>query len=299
MDGCIIFVCFSHPFFVARETLSSMEKWLKNKFGKEEYINMITSTSNQQIKKIIQLAKKGKVRREEDVFLVEGLRMYQEAPQEKIVKTYVSESFWKKEQKRFQDKEIEIVEDRIFQSASDTITPQGILSIVRQYHYQMEEFWKKENPFFLVLENIQDPGNMGTIFRTAEGAGVDGIFLSKDCVDIYNPKVIRSTMGSIYRMPFLYTDCVTDLVTQLQNKKVRVFAAHLKGEKNYDQENYLSGTAFLIGNEGNGLTEELAQKADCYIKIPMAGKVESLNAAVAASILMYEVSRQRRGRREI
>lgn len=225
--------------------------------------------------------------------------MYQEAPQEKIVKTYVSESFWKKEQKRFQDKEIEIVEDRIFQSASDTITPQGILSIVRQYHYQMEEFWKKENPFFLVLENIQDPGNMGTIFRTAEGAGVDGIFLSKDCVDIYNPKVIRSTMGSIYRMPFLYTDCVTDLVTQLQNKKVRVFAAHLKGEKNYDQENYLSGTAFLIGNEGNGLTEELAQKADCYIKIPMAGKVESLNAAVAASILMYEVSRQRRGRREI
>ena len=225
--------------------------------------------------------------------------MYQEAPQEKIVKTYVSESFWKREQKRFQDKEIEIVEDRIFQNASDTITPQGILSIVRQYHYQMEEFWKKENPFFLVLENIQDPGNMGTIFRTAEGAGVDGIFLSKDCVDIYNPKVIRSTMGSIYRMPFLYTDCVTDLVTQLQNKKVRVFAAHLKGEKNYDQENYLSGTAFLIGNEGNGLTEELAQKADCYIKIPMAGKVESLNAAVAASILMYEVSRQRRGRREI
>lgn len=225
--------------------------------------------------------------------------MYQEAPQEKIVKTYVSESFWKKEQKRFQDKEIEIVEDRIFQSASDTITPQGILSIVRQYHYQMEEFWKKENPFFLVLENIQDPGNMGTIFRTAEGAGVDGIFLSKDCVDIYNPKVIRSTMGSIYRMPFLYTDCVKDLVTQLQNKKVRVFAAHLKGEKNYDQENYLSGTAFLIGNEGNGLTEELAQKADCYIKIPMAGKVESLNAAVAASILMYEVSRQRRGRREM
>ena len=163
---------------------------------------MITSTSNQQMKKILQLAKKGKVRKEEDAFLVEGIRMYQEAPQERIVKTYVSESFGKESGKKFKDRKIEVVEDRVFQSVSDTMTPQGILSIVRQFHYREEDFWKKKNPFFLVLENLQDPGNMGTIFRTAEGAGADGIFLSRDCVDLYNPKVIRSTMGSIYRMPF-------------------------------------------------------------------------------------------------
>ncbi len=255
---------------------------------------MITSTSNQQMKKILQLAKKGKVRKEEDAFLVEGIRMYQEAPQERIVKTYVSESFWKREREKFKDRKIEVVEDRVFQSVSDTMTPQGILSIVRQFHYREEDFWKKKNPFFLVLENLQDPGNMGTIFRTAEGAGADGIFLSRDCVDLYNPKVIRSTMGSIYRMPFLYVDSAAELAAELQRRDVRVFAAHLKGEKSYDKESYLSGTAFLIGNEGNGLTEELAEKADSYIKIPMAGKVESLNAAMAAGILMYEVSRQRR-----
>lgn len=257
---------------------------------------MITSTSNQQIKNIIQLGKKGKARREQDVFLVEGLRMYQEAPREQIVKTYVSESFYRKEKRILSDQMVEIVEDRVFQSAADTRTPQGILSIVRQYHYEMEDLLKKEHSFFLVLENLQDPGNVGTILRTAEGAGVDGIFLSRDCVDIYNPKVIRSTMGSIYRMPFLYVDSASETVEQLQKKGIRVFAAHLKGEEAYDREDYTSGTAFLIGNEGNGLTEELAEKADCYVKIPMEGSVESLNASIAAGILMYEVSRQRRGR---
>ena len=255
---------------------------------------MITSTSNQQIKKIIQLAKKAKTRKEEDAFLVEGLRMYQEAPGERIIKTYVSESFYKKEKRLFVEKEVEIVEDRVFQSASDTMTPQGILSIVRQYHYKIEDFWKKSHPFFMILENIQDPGNLGTIFRTAEGAGVEGIFLTRDCVDIYNPKVIRSTMGSIYRMPFLYIDSGIDMVYDIQKRGIRVFAAHLQAKQNYDTEDYTKGTAFLIGNEGNGLTEELARMADCYIKIPMQGKVESLNAAMAAGILMYEVSRQRR-----
>ena len=112
---------------------------------------MITSISNQQIKNIIRLEKKGKARKEQDVFLVEGIRMYQEAPKEKIVKTYVSESFYKKEKGMFSDKEVEIVEDRVFQSASDTMTQQGVLSIVNQYHYNMEAFWKRENPFFLVL----------------------------------------------------------------------------------------------------------------------------------------------------
>lgn len=256
--------------------------------------DMITSTSNQQIKNIVQLAKKGKARREQDVFLVEGLRMYQEAPKERIVKTYVSESFYKKEKKILSDEKIEIVEDRVFASASDTMTPQGVLSIVKQYHYEKKDFWKKEQPFFLVLENLQDPGNLGTIFRTAEGAGVDGIFLSRDCVDLYNPKVIRSTMGSVYRMPFFYVDSAEETVESLKEQGVKVFAAHLKGRQSYNQENYTSACAFLIGNEGNGLTEQLASHADCYVKIPMEGKVESLNAAMAAGILMYEVNRQRR-----
>ena len=147
-----------------------------------------------------------------------------------------------------------------------------------------------KRPLFLILEDIQDPGNLGTMIRTGEGAGVDGILMSKGTVDIYNPKTIRSTMGSLYRVPFLYTGDLTQTIGQLQKTGIRVYAAHLKGTKSYREPDYAEGAAFLIGNEGNGLKEETAALADEYIRIPMQGKLESLNAAVAAALLMYEVA---------
>ena len=118
--------------------------------------------------------------------------------------------------------------------------------------------------------------------------------MSSRTVDIYNPKTIRSTMGSIYRIPFLYENDLAESIRKLQEKKIAVYAAHLQGAKIYDACTYRSGTAFLIGNEANGLREETAARADASVKIPMAGKVESLNAAVAASILLFEAARQRR-----
>ena len=188
-----------------------------------------------------------------------------------------------------------MVKDSVFAQMSDTLTPQGVLTVVRQYHYTMEELMgEKEHPLFLVLEDLQDPGNMGTIFRTAEGAGVDGIFMSANCVDIYNPKTIRSTMGSIYRVPFVIAPDLEEVFAWFKKQRVRSYAAHLKGKGWYDEESYTGGTAFLIGNEGNGLTDATAGQADCLIKIPMKGQLESLNAGVAAAILMYEASRQRR-----
>ena len=147
----------------------------------------------------------------------------------------------------------------------------------------------------VIIEDLQDPGNLGTIFRTGEGAGVSGIIMSRGTVDIYNPKTIRSTMGSIYRVPFLYTDDLTAAAALLRERGVGVYAAHLGGSRMYDACDYKAGTAFLIGNEGNGLREETARCADCLIRIPMEGKLESLNASVAASLLLYEAYRQRRG----
>ena len=141
---------------------------------------------------------------------------------------------------------------------------------------------------------LQDPGNMGTIVRTAEGAGVTGVIMSRDCVDIYNPKTIRSTMGSIYRMPFYYAEDILKAIRKIKDAGIKVYAAHLDGEKSYDEEDYAFSCAFLIGNEGNGLREETSKMADHYIIIPMSGEVESLNAAIAASVLMFEVKRQRR-----
>lgn len=165
---------------------------------------------------------------------------------------------------------------------------------MRQQASDLPTLLRAEKPLLLLLENLQDPGNLGTILRTAEGAGVTGVILSKGCVDLYNPKTIRSTMGSVYRVPTLYTEDLRETVELLKAHGIRSFAAHLKGVNFYDQENYRGGTAFLIGNEGNGLTEELTEQADTLIRIPMEGKLESLNAGVASAILMYEAYRQRR-----
>ena len=257
---------------------------------------MITSTSNPQIKRLVQLQKKSKARSQEKVFVVEGLRMFVEVPKEQLQKVYVSETFYnkKKQELQFQNFPVEVLSDHVFEYVSDNKTPQGILCVVRQKNYELDILLQVENPHFMVLDNLQDPGNLGTILRTSEGAGVDAVFLSKDCVDIYNPKTIRSTMGSIYRMPFVYVEDLLELLDLFREKGILSYAAHLQGENNYDKENYRSGTAILIGNEGNGLRDEVAKKADIWVQIPMHGQVESLNAAIAASILMFEVARQRR-----
>ena len=257
---------------------------------------MITSNSNAQVKRLLQLQKKSKARDEEKVFLVEGLRMFSEVPAERVQKVYISESLYnkKKQELHLEKFSVEILSDSVFQYVSDTKTPQGILCIVEQKKYDIEELLNIENPHFMVLDNLQDPGNLGTIVRTAEGAGVDAIFLSKGSVDIYNPKTIRSTMGSIYRMPVVYVENLLELLNAFKQRGIKSYAAHLDGKNSYDKENYQSGTAILIGNEGNGLRDEIADSADVWVQIPMQGKVESLNAAIAASILMFEGYRQRR-----
>lgn len=257
---------------------------------------MITSTSNPQMKWLMQLQKKSKVRNEEKVFVVEGLRMFAEVPEERVKKVYISESLYnkKKEELRLDRFSVEVLSDSVFQHVSDTKTPQGILCVVSQKEYQLATLLDISNPHFMVLDNLQDPGNLGTIVRTAEGAGVDAVFLSKESVDIYNPKTIRSTMGSIYRMPVIYIEDLRELLDIFKQKGIKSYAAHLEGKNSYDKEDYQSGTAILIGNEGNGLRDEIAADADTWVQIPMQGKVESLNAAIAASILMFEVYRQRR-----
>lgn len=285
---------------------------------------MISSTTNKQVKFVNALVKKAKTRREEDLFVAEGLRMCSEIPKDRIHTLYISESFSKtKECKTLREgvKHIELVTDEVFKSLSDTQTPQGILALVKQYHYTLDEVTgktakekatasgqdadgsvqnrkKQENrkkpALLMVLETIQDPGNLGTILRAGEGAGVTGVVMDANTTDIYNPKVIRSTMGSVLRMPFVYVEDLHETLQELKNRNIRLFAAHLKGKQAYDLEDYTGDTAFLIGNEGNGLTDETAVMADTYVRIPMEGSVESLNAAVAASVLMFEAARQRR-----
>lgn len=259
---------------------------------------MITSISNTQIKQVCAYVSKAKERRKDKVFVVEGAKMFEEAPESWVKKVYVTEAFLQKYasgeiSQKLQKLAYETVSEEVFAKMSDTKTPQGILCVVSIPEYRLEDVLKDTNGVYILLEDIQDPGNLGTMIRTGEGAGIAGVIMTKETVDIFNPKTIRATMGSVYRVPFIYVDSLSDVIAILQQKGISVYAAHLKGEQYYDAFDYTKGGAFLIGNEGNGLREETANLADTYVKIPMAGKVESLNAAIATSLFMYEASRQR------
>ena len=244
----------------------------------------------------MQLNQKAKARREQGLFVAEGRKMFLEAPESWVSQVFVSETVSQDGELMSQAEKYpcEIVKDSVFRQMCDTKTPQGILTVLKLPSWSEEEVLAGKNPLVMVLEDLQDPGNAGTILRTGEGAGVSGVFLTKTCVDITNPKVIRSTMGSVLRVPFVYAPDLKEACEQMKKAGISLYAAHLKGMHNYDQEDYTKDTGFLIGNEAKGLTDEMAAVADTYIKIPMAGQVESLNAAVASSVLMFEAARQRR-----
>lgn len=266
---------------------------------------MINSTSNKQVKRAAALASKAKARKEEGLFVAEGARMCRELSPDQVEKLYVTEAFAsrKENQSWIQEFSWELVSEPVMKVMADTQTPQGVLALVRQFCYRLEDLLRPDEktgwpPCLMILETLQDPGNLGTILRAGEGAGISGVVMNRETADIYSPKVIRSTMGSILRVPFVYTDSLKEAAEQIKKAGIRIFAAHLQGKNAYDQEDYTGGCGFMIGNEGAGLSREAAALADCWIRIPMAGQVESLNASVAASVLMFEAARQRRNRRE-
>lgn len=275
---------------------------------------MITSASNNRIKNVIQLLSKSKARKQSGLFVVEGLRMAKEAPEALLQEVYVSEDFLQKEEncKAVESLGIahEVVANDVFRKMSDTVTPQGILCVLKQPSYTLEQVidcgnrlagdnsqetisTKSKAPLYLLAEDVQDPGNLGTMLRTGEGAGISGLIMTKGSADIFNPKVIRSTMGSIFRIPFCYVENMEETIKLLRGHQIKSYAAYLEGSVAYDEPSYIEGTALLIGNEGNGLKAQTALAADARIRIPMEGEVESLNAAISAAVLMYEAKRQR------
>lgn len=258
---------------------------------------MITSIHNPKIKRVCALQQKQKDRKTEKCFVVEGKKMMEEAPKELIEEIYITEAFMKANKSYldyFPLERCEIVSEKVLKHMSTFVTEQGILGVLKQQNFAFSTLNLEGNPLFIALENLQDPGNMGTIIRTADAVNARGIIISTGSVDIYNPKVVRATMGSIFRVPILVDVDIIKTLKRLKDNNINVYAAHLKGQVYYDEVQYLNGTCFLIGNEGNGLTNETAECADQFVKIPILSEVESLNASIAAGVLMYEAVRQRR-----
>lgn len=254
---------------------------------------------NPKIKNMALLQKKAKERRQQGLFVIEGRKMLEEilrdAP-DALAELYVTQDYisFPEHRAALADVRYEIVTENVMKSMAETIEPQGVLAAVRMPRYDKTQLLKRENAVWLALEDLRDPGNLGTILRTSEAAGVAGVILSRNSVDIYNPKVIRSTMGAVFRVPHFYAEDFLSELEDLKKGGACLYAAHLEGTKAYDELSYAGKTVLLIGNEANGLSREAAEKADCLVKIPMEGKTESLNAAVAAALLMYEAYRRRR-----
>ncbi len=255
---------------------------------------MISSLSNPQVKEIVLLQTKPRARRDSGLFVAEGLRLVEEIPDNYLVKAFFAEGSDPGIIELAAKINAEEVSENVFRKMSSTQTPQGILAVARRPDWTLEDVCKAPVcRTIMILEDIQDPGNLGTIIRTGEGAGISGIIATHGTADLTNPKTVRSTMGSIFRVPYVVTDDLHETILSLKQRGFTIYAAALEGSVLYDVPDYTAPSAFLIGNEGNGLTAEAYAAADKAVRIPMSGMVESLNAAVASAILMYEARRQK------
>lgn len=258
----------------------------------------IISKDNERVKYTKSLLK-SKNRQKESKYIIEGYRILTLAIEcnADLDYVFINETFEDKEEhKNFLDilknKNIKIFRttNKIFKELIDTENTQGILGVVRFKAKKIEHNINCENKFVLILDRIQDPGNMGTIIRTADAAGVDAIIVLKGCVDIYNPKVIRSTMGSIFDMNIIH--CTQEeCLNELRNKNFKIVSSYLNTDNYYHETKYHEKTALVIGNEANGVNDELIKESDILVKIPIYGNAESLNAAISSAILMYEIKK--------
>ena len=259
---------------------------------------MITSKDNDKVKYTKSLLKT-KNRNKESKFIIEGYRILTLAIEcsANIEYVFINEDFENKQDhveflNLLENKNINIdkTTNKIFNDLVDTENTQGILGVVKFKSKNLQENLNDKDKFVLILDRIQDPGNMGTIIRTADAAGVDSIIALKGCVDIYNPKVIRSTMGSIFDMNIIYAS-QNECVDALKHHNFDIVSSYLNTDNYYNEVKYNNKVALVIGNEANGINDELVSMSDVLVKIPIYGNAESLNAAISSAILMYEIKK--------
>ena len=251
------------------------------------------SNENKLVKDTLKLKMK-KYRDAENKYVIEGIRFIEEAIKEERVQyiIYSSKLYETKGYDRVFDNTIEKyeVEDEVLKKICDTENPQGICAVVEKKMWDIKDI---KNNFVIVSDGIQDPGNLGTIIRTCDAAGAGGIVIIKGSVDVYSGKTLRSTMGSIFHLPVIFYDDFKSFAEDFRNEGYTIYASDIKASKYIYDCSFDKKTAVVIGNEANGILDEHIACSDISIKIPMPGRAESLNASTAASIIIYEVVRQR------
>lgn len=260
-------------------------------------MQVISSKDNEIVKNIKKLKEK-KYRDLENAYIIEGIKLVKEAIYEnaKIRQIIMCENY-------ADNKEIDketlyeiskynliYVTEKVFNTITDVKTPQGIIAIVEKNNSTCEINYSEE--IIIALDDVQDPGNLGTIIRTADSANLKQIILSKNSADPYNPKVVRSTMGGIFRVNIIEVDNLEETLKQTQKNGFKVMVTVLDTQKSIYDVNY-NKKVIIIGNEANGISKAIQNIADEKVKIPMLGKTESLNASVAAGVMIYEYVRRK------
>lgn len=260
----------------------------------------LTGSRNSIVKEVRSLKSKS-ARTEKKLYFIEGARFIAEALKENIDICYivVSETFASAggssellEQINHGRFDCYLLTDGLFESISDTQNPQGILAVLSQEKKQLRDSSIADG-LMVVLDAVKDPGNMGTIIRTADAAGCTGVIIPDGCVDIYNPKVLRATMGSVFHVPIYHCAGMTEAIGFSKQKGFLICASHLEGAVSIYQADLSGNVALVIGSEAEGISDETIRNADLLIRIPMAGRAESLNASAAAAVMMFEAMRQR------
>ncbi len=246
------------------------------------------------IYKLVRALSQKKVREKNGLFLIEGTRLIEEANSRgRKIKFFIINEIINNVPKINQDCQVLRFPNNLFKKISDTVNSQGIIAVVEQIEISLTDIILGVNPLVVVLNGLQDPGNLGTIIRTSAAAGASAVLLTKGTVDLYNPKVVRSTMGSLFQVPIVNGLDDNEVVKWLNHNSINIMVADLDGEEYYYSTNLKDPFALVIGNENRGPNDIWRNAAYKKIKIPILGSTESLNASLAAGIILYDAVRQR------
>ena len=257
---------------------------------------MITSPQNERIKYLVQLQQKSSLRRQEGLFVVEGRRELLHC----INADYEVKTIFVDNQKDdalldIDSKNAEIIEvsPKVYEKIAYRESTEGVVAIVKARKKTLQDFAQKENPLYVVIEAVEKPGNLGAILRSADAAGVDGVIVCDPLTDLYNPNLIRASIGAIFTVPTVA--CTSEeCIAWLKENKIQILTAQLQDSSLYYDVDMKKATAIVMGAEATGLTQQWRKAADKHIRIPMCGKLDSLNVSVSSAILMFEAIRQRR-----
>jgi TrmH family RNA methyltransferase len=257
--------------------------------------------SKEKLKELSKLKTK-KGRSKERKFLIEGLRLCEEAaksgwPIESVLFTtsFEQKTRGKKLLRKLQKLNADLIpaKSQILAKLSETVTAQGIICVAETRRLPVKDLWERNLKLNVALDGIRDPGNVGTLIRTADAFGIDGMILSGDTVELFNPKVVRSTMGSIFRLKIVDDVDLQKTVIQLKKRRFKIIGTDVKQGKRIEKLNLSGRTCLLIGSEAEGLSSKLLKLSDGIVRIPTCDKAESLNVAVAGGILLYEMTKKR------